>query len=907
MNAAVSGFRFEHVFIDLKNRQLWRDGRVIPLNSKYFDVLALLISRHHQLVSREELFDRIWSDVIVTDWALSQCIKDIRKALGDNAKNPKYIKTLPKQGFMFVKEPKPVWNDVTVDPDKNHLDRRPFKFLDYYRESDADLFFGRDTEIKIICSKIIAHRSLILYGRSGTGKSSVTYAGVLPELRRAGHTVTVSGGFHSTLVQQFPALEELSQSDNPEYYVDKLASAPGKADNLRIIILDHFEEIFTLTSSTERTRVIEELGILLKQEKDRLRIVFVLREDYLAEMNHLKGILPEIFHHEFRLEQLHREQAEQAVIQPLLKLQHPVNPDLVHLILNGLEDGERVDPSQLQIVCDALFDAGGITRENYQNLGGVPLILERYMNRVLQRFKPDKLSLINIILGELISVEKQRRTLSLTEIFSRFSEQFLDRSQFQSLIEQLLEGRIIRQHRQDGDSWIELTHDLLIPEILRRQSREQAEIKQAQALIERGMQNFLNHQFLLEGEALDMILTVGSQLNLMPGEADMIVRSLIKKGQVIPEWIARKAPTVGDILTGGSDHPHPEVRAAAVASVNSVPHVNLEEIVRERALWDHDLMVRKTASITMLDKFREEAVTRIVHPDQQPRPGKIRQAVSLAFMRDYHRKSTPLSKMKVSVALLVLLGLVWVRVRRERARIWKQSLGATMGASFSGFLVGILLGILMVYLRQAPLYESATLMLVLPNLGTIAGFSAGLGISLFMSIVQAVSYRHSRYWAVLGATAGGALVGGILHLIGVDTFLALFGQRLSGIAGAYEGALIGLGLSLGYVSAGGSEKKFRYRILLGSLGAMLAALVLTLIEGNLFSASIEAIARSFSSTHIQLDLLANLFGEAHFGNASRLILAAIEGLLFGGFFCLGMHHQARKYAFNLSDSQLYDD
>ena len=74
---------------------------------------------------------------------------------------------------------------------------------------------------------------------------------------------------------------------------------------------------------------------------------------------------------------------------------------------------------------------------------------------------------------------------------------------------------------------------------------------------------------------------------------------------------------------------------------------------------------------------------------------------------------------------------------------------------------------------------------------------AGLGISLGMNSLKVISYRHSPYWKIVGAMLGGAVIGGFLHLVGVDTFLALFGQDLTGIAGAYEGALVGLGMSFG--------------------------------------------------------------------------------------------------------------
>jgi hypothetical protein len=165
---------------------------------------------------------------------------------------------------------------------------------------------------------------------------------------------------------------------------------------------------------------------------------------------------------------------------------------------------------------------------------------------------------------------------------------------------------------------------------------------------------------------------------------------------------------------------------------------------------------------------------------------------------------------------------------------------------------------------------------------------AGLGISLGMSSIQAIGYRHSPYWPILGATLGGMLIGGLAHLIGVDTFLALFGQRLQGVAGAYEGSVIGLGLSIGrYMALSRRNNSGWVTHLLPAFGAMLAAVLLTLIQGNLFSASIETIAQSFAQSQIRLETLSGFFGETHFGQVSRMILGAIEGFLFGGLLSLG--------------------
>jgi DNA-binding winged helix-turn-helix (wHTH) protein len=97
----AAGYRFGDVYLDVRNRQVWRGGRVFPLNSKYFDALLLLVRERGRLVEKQRLFGEVWEGVPVTDAALTQCVKDIRRQLGDDASNPRYIKTVPKHGYIF--------------------------------------------------------------------------------------------------------------------------------------------------------------------------------------------------------------------------------------------------------------------------------------------------------------------------------------------------------------------------------------------------------------------------------------------------------------------------------------------------------------------------------------------------------------------------------------------------------------------------------------------------------------------------------------------------------------------------------------------------------------------------------------------------------------------------------------
>ena len=79
-------------------RLLLRDGSEVRLIPRYFDLLRLLIERREAAVHRQEIFDRVWPDVIVSDGALSQGIRTLRRALDDDPREPVFIRTVSRHG-----------------------------------------------------------------------------------------------------------------------------------------------------------------------------------------------------------------------------------------------------------------------------------------------------------------------------------------------------------------------------------------------------------------------------------------------------------------------------------------------------------------------------------------------------------------------------------------------------------------------------------------------------------------------------------------------------------------------------------------------------------------------------------------------------------------------------------------
>lgn len=104
-------YRFSGFVVSTARRQLLRDGREVPLIPRYFDLLVLLLERRHEAVHRRQIFDRVWSDAVVSDGALSQAVRTLRRALGDDVREPRFLRTVSRHGYQFV------WPEVACESD----------------------------------------------------------------------------------------------------------------------------------------------------------------------------------------------------------------------------------------------------------------------------------------------------------------------------------------------------------------------------------------------------------------------------------------------------------------------------------------------------------------------------------------------------------------------------------------------------------------------------------------------------------------------------------------------------------------------------------------------------------------------------------------------------------------------
>jgi pimeloyl-ACP methyl ester carboxylesterase len=98
----MESVRFGPYRLDPAEERVWRGEKVVRLTAKTFSVLRYLAEHSGRLVTKEELFKALWPETAVSDAALTRCIRELREALSDDAREPHYVETVHRRGFRFI-------------------------------------------------------------------------------------------------------------------------------------------------------------------------------------------------------------------------------------------------------------------------------------------------------------------------------------------------------------------------------------------------------------------------------------------------------------------------------------------------------------------------------------------------------------------------------------------------------------------------------------------------------------------------------------------------------------------------------------------------------------------------------------------------------------------------------------
>jgi len=270
----------------------------------------------------------------------------------------------------------------------------PYVGLDPFRESRFAVFFGRQRMVRGMLDRLASERFLAVVGSSGSGKSSVVLAGVLPALKAGALPGSASWHYLPPLVSGSDPLAHLARTLSPPgtgaatlaSAAARLREEPGHALEMVageggrpcVLVVDQFEEIFTLCGEEPvRQAFVDVLATLVQSPGLRHTVLLTLRSDYEDNVAKLGSFQPLFESAQVRVMPLSEAELRDAILKPAelvgLKFENGVVDALLHDIL-----GEQAGLPLLQFALLKLWENrkhDRVTWEAYQSLGGVRLAL----------------------------------------------------------------------------------------------------------------------------------------------------------------------------------------------------------------------------------------------------------------------------------------------------------------------------------------------------------------------------------------------------------------------------------------------------------------------------------------------------------------------------------------------------
>ena len=269
--------------------------------------------------------------------------------------------------------------------------RNPYQGLRAFDESDADNYFGRAALVDDVLGRLsgddLRSRLVLLVGASGTGKSSAVRAGLLPRLRAGGATGS-NAWFVATMLPGGAPLKELAEGlrgiavGHTDGLAEQLAGVDGIDRALRsvvpeegqlLLVIDQFEELFTLSGEADQRAFLEALTHALTVPDSRLRVVATLRADYYDRPLGVQPFGALVQDATVTIPAMLPAEVEAAVVEPARRAGRTVERALAAEVVGSLAS----EPSALPALQFVLFELaerspdGPLSLAAYRDLGGL--------------------------------------------------------------------------------------------------------------------------------------------------------------------------------------------------------------------------------------------------------------------------------------------------------------------------------------------------------------------------------------------------------------------------------------------------------------------------------------------------------------------------------------------------------
>ena len=419
-------------------------------------------------------------------------------------------------------------NDLAADLTRSLDPENPWPGLMPFTEATQAYFHGRDAEAAELLRRVWRERLTILFGQSGLGKTSLLCAGAFPRLRTADFLpVYIRLDWTTTQISPIAQIKKALAENLAEHGIEGHSLSPdetlwgyfhgretefwSRRNQLvtPVLVLDQFEEIFTLGPGATSAETFDELAALIENRppesvrsalnedpeaatrydfaKESCKVILALREDFLPDLEGLRRRIPSIIENRMRLTRMDGRQARDAI---LASGSHLVAPGVAEKVIafvaasrvrtdeaTRADDRElanlEIEPALLSIVCSEL-------NNKRIRLGQAQItanLLEGAQQEIVGQFYESSLAGIDPALK--LFIEEQLLTSEGYRDSRPVAEALREPGVTRAHIDTLVLRRLLRIEERFATQWVELTHDLLTGVI-----RQQRDLRREQTAAE---------------------------------------------------------------------------------------------------------------------------------------------------------------------------------------------------------------------------------------------------------------------------------------------------------------------------------------------------------------------------------------------------------------------------------------
>jgi WD40 repeat protein len=413
--------------------------------------------------------------------------------------------------------------------------KTPFKFLDSYTSDDKDIFFGREKEVEELYYKIFDGDLLIVYGSSGTGKTSLIQCGLAGKfedadwmpviVRRAGNiNESLKRTLRHIAITPLKEKNTLAQ-DIKSVYLDYFKPV--------YLLFDQFEELFIFGDDAEIEEFVESLKNCL-DAKISCKFIFVIRGEYLEHISRFEDKIPEFFNNRMRIERMTRRNAERVITEPCRLFDIEVSEGFPAKVLErlGHDKTASIELTYLQVYLDKLYkramtkDPAHIVFNDslLEESGRIDDVLSEFLDE--QVAKTDDPEEALTILKSFVSNEGTKKQMSVSDVsdFSKTLGKKLPEEVIEKYLRQFVDLRILKD--KDDNNKYELRHDALAAKIFEQISYSEKEMLEVRQFIINRYNDYTKRGTYLQQSDIQYILPYENKMFLNDEQKAFVEESI---------------------------------------------------------------------------------------------------------------------------------------------------------------------------------------------------------------------------------------------------------------------------------------------------------------------------------------------------------------------------------------------